>query len=83
MNVIYVRKEFLMQTTAEGFNPVAYIHERKPGVLVDVWTFYAGEPDLDRGLTAALEAGADQITSPTSALLADRLSSQYPPFTRR
>jgi glycerophosphoryl diester phosphodiesterase len=66
-----VRKEFLLQTLGDGVNPIAAIHERKPGVLVDVWTLYAREPNIDRVLRAALEAGADQISSPTAALLAE------------
>lgn len=65
----YVRKEFLLQTLADGINPIAFIHERKPGALVDVWTLYAHEPNLECVLRAVLEAGADQISSPTSALL--------------
>lgn len=65
----YLRKEFVLQAMADGFNPVQFVHERKPGALVDVWTLYAHEPDLRRILFSVLEAGADQITSPTSALL--------------
>jgi len=68
---VYVRKEFLLQALADGVNPIAFIHERKPGMLVDVWTLYAQEQGLERVLRAALEAGADQISSPTAALLAD------------
>ena len=52
-------------------NPIAFIHERKPGMLVDVWTLYAQEQDLERVLRTALEAGVDQISSPTAALLVD------------
>jgi glycerophosphoryl diester phosphodiesterase len=70
----YVRKEFLLRAMADGLNPVAFIHEHKPGALVDVWTFYADEPDLERTLMAALDAGADQISSPSCALLADRFA---------
>ncbi len=66
----YLRKEFLLQALADGVNPIELIHDRKPGALVDVWTLYADEPDLERVLLAALEAGADQITSPAPALLA-------------
>jgi glycerophosphoryl diester phosphodiesterase len=69
----YIRKEFLLQALADGVNPIQFIHERKPGALVDVWTLYADEPDLTRVLVSALEAGADQISSPTCALLADVL----------
>jgi glycerophosphoryl diester phosphodiesterase len=66
----YVRKEFLLQALADGVNPIQFIHRRKPGALVDVWTLYAHEPDLQRLLITTLDAGADQISSPTSALLA-------------
>jgi glycerophosphoryl diester phosphodiesterase len=65
----YVRKEFVLQALADGVNPIAFIHDRRPGALVDVWTFYAHEPNLERVLLEALEAGADQVSSPTSALL--------------
>ncbi|MGH2375172.1 MAG: glycerophosphodiester phosphodiesterase family protein [bacterium] len=65
----YVRKEFLFQALADEFNPIRVIHTRKPGALVDVWTLYAHEPDLGRTLATVLEAGADQISSPASAVL--------------
>ncbi len=65
----YLRKEFILQALADGFNPAQFVRERKPGVLVDVWTLYAHEPDIGRVLRTVLEAGADQISSPTSALL--------------
>ena len=66
---VYVHKEFLLRALADGVNPIAFIHDRRPGALVDVWTLYAHEPNLERVLLAALGAGADQISSPTSALL--------------
>ena len=66
---VYVRKEFLIQALGDGFNPIAFIHDRKPGAIVDVWTLYAHEPNLERFLVAALEAGADQLTSPTPVAL--------------
>lgn len=66
---VYVRKEFLLRALGDGFNPIAFIHDRRPGALVDVWTLYADEPDLGRVLLAALEAGADQLTSPTPVAL--------------
>lgn len=72
----YVRKEFLLQALADGVNPVRFIHERKPGALVDVWTFYAHEERIREHLTAALEAGADQISSPTAGLLPRFLPTQ-------
>jgi len=65
----YLRKEFVLQALADGLNPVQFIHERKPGALVDVWTMHADEPDTARTLRTVLEAGADQITSPDAALL--------------
>ncbi len=65
----YLRKEFLLQALTDGVNPIQFIHERKPGALVDVWTLYADEPDLKRVLVAALDAGADQLSSPSCALL--------------
>lgn len=68
---VYVRKEFLLQALADGVNPIAFIHDRSPGSLVDVWTLYADEPEIDRLLLTALESGADQITSPDSARLVD------------
>ncbi len=69
----YLRKEFLLQALADGVNPIRFIHDRKPGALVDVWTLYREEPDLKRTLLAALDAGADQITSPTCTRLAEVL----------
>jgi glycerophosphoryl diester phosphodiesterase len=74
----YIRKEFLLQAMADGLNPVQFIHERKPGALVDVWTLYAHEPDLQQTLLAALDAGADQISSPACALLAAILERPRP-----
>ncbi|MGQ0569103.1 MAG: glycerophosphodiester phosphodiesterase [Armatimonadota bacterium] len=65
----YLSKEFVLQALADGFNPIQYVHQRKPGTLVDVWTLYADEPDIRRVLSTVLEAGADQISSPTSRLL--------------
>jgi glycerophosphoryl diester phosphodiesterase len=73
---VYVRKEFLLQALRDGVNPVAFIHGRRPGMLVDVWTFYANDPGDDALLNAALESGADQLTSPDCALLADRFSAR-------
>ena len=72
---VYIRKEFLLQALGDGVNPIACIHDRKPGVVVDVWTMYASEPDLERVLRAALEAGADQLSSPDSALLVERVEA--------
>lgn len=65
----YVRKEFLAQALADGVNPIEVIHTRNPGALADVWTFHAKEPGVTEALRTALEAGADQITSPDCAIL--------------
>jgi glycerophosphoryl diester phosphodiesterase len=65
----YVRKEFLLQALADGVNPVQFIHDHRPGALVDVWTLYSYEPNIGEVLHKVLEAGADQISSPTSAVL--------------
>jgi glycerophosphoryl diester phosphodiesterase len=72
---VYVRKEFLLQALADGINPIAFIHDRWPEAVVDVWTFYANDPAPD-SLDTALESGADQVTSPDSSLLADRFSAR-------
>jgi glycerophosphoryl diester phosphodiesterase len=65
----YLRKEFVVQALADGVNPIALIHERRPGALVDVWTFYGHEDRAGDVLRAVLRAGADQISSPAPALL--------------
>ncbi|MDR7522784.1 MAG: glycerophosphodiester phosphodiesterase family protein [Armatimonadota bacterium] len=67
----YLRKEFVLQALGDGVNPIGFIHERLPGTVVDVWTLDAGAPDVRGVLLALLEAGADQISSPTAALLPD------------
>lgn len=66
---VYVRKEFLLQALADGVNPIAFIHDRRPGTLVDVWTLHADEPGIDRLLLMTLQSGADQITSSEPARL--------------
>ncbi len=75
----YLRKEFVLQALADGMNPVRFVHERKPDLLVDVWTLYAHEPGVDGVLRTILEAGADQISSPTSALLPEILVAKPDP----
>jgi glycerophosphoryl diester phosphodiesterase len=67
---VYLRKEFVLQALRDGFNPIEFVHTHKPGTLVDVWTLYAEEPEISRTLWAVLDAGADQISSPSCALLA-------------
>lgn len=69
----YMLKAFVLQAVARGFNPIEYVHEQKPGALVDVWTLYADEPDIARTLSAVLAAGADQITTPTANQLREVL----------
>jgi len=59
---VYLRKEFLVQALRDGVNPVAFIHQRL-GVPVDVWTLNPEEPAFSAFLEAALDAGADQITT--------------------
>jgi glycerophosphoryl diester phosphodiesterase len=59
----YLRRELLAQTLADGFNPIAFLHARRPGCVVDIWTI---DPDTQEGEAAlhqALEAGANQITT--------------------
>jgi glycerophosphoryl diester phosphodiesterase len=67
---VYLRKEFVLQALGDGFNPIEFVHTHRPGALVDVWTLYAEEPQISRTLWAVLDAGADQISSPSCALLA-------------
>ncbi len=67
----YLRKEFVLRALADGFNPIRFVHEHKPGALVDVWTLNADDPDFGRVLWTVLEAGADQITTDTSARLGE------------
>jgi glycerophosphoryl diester phosphodiesterase len=69
---VYLHKNFVLRALEDGFNPVEYVHTAKPGTLVDVWTFYADEPGIGRALRTVLDAGADQITSPACAPLAER-----------
>jgi len=73
----YMPKPFVLQAIARGFNPVAFVHERKPDALVDVWTLYADEPDIARTLWAALTAGADQITTPAAIPLLEIFTRSY------
>ncbi len=70
----HLRKDFLVRALADGFNPVAFIHGYKPGAQVDVWTVNAGAPDFPGALFAALDAGADQITTDTAVQLAETLA---------
>jgi glycerophosphoryl diester phosphodiesterase len=67
---VYLRKEFLLQSLADGFNPVPFLRERlaRP-VVVDAWTINDG-PVGRRELGAVLEAGVDQVTTDTAVQLA-------------
>ncbi len=69
----YMPKAFVVEALTRGFNPIGFVHEHKPGALVDVWTLYADEPDIARTLATVLEAGADQITTPTANQLREIL----------
>jgi glycerophosphoryl diester phosphodiesterase len=62
----YLPKAFVLRALARGFNPIAVVHDHRPGALVDVWTLRADEPDVARALGTLLEAGVDQITTPTA-----------------
>ncbi|MDQ7820229.1 MAG: glycerophosphodiester phosphodiesterase family protein [Armatimonadota bacterium] len=70
---VYLRKEFLLQALADGFNPVPFLRQRlgRP-VVVDVWTLNEG-PDSQNDLRAVLEAGVDQVTTDTAVQLAARV----------
>lgn len=67
---LYVSKAFLTQALRDGLNPIAIIRRLRPEVLVDVWTINADDPDFPSSLAAALEAGAEQITTDTPVQLA-------------
>ncbi len=71
---IYVSKAFLAQALRDGLNPLAVIHRLRPDVLVDVWTINAGDADFPAILTAALDAGAEQITTDTAVQVAAHLT---------
>ena len=73
----YMPKAFVLQAVARGFNPIEYVHKQKPGALVDVWTLYADEPDIARTIATVLEAGADQITTPTPISLLEVFNRRY------
>lgn len=61
----YLRREFVLQTLGDGFNPIAFIHDQL-GAWVDVWTLDQEDPGALQALEQVLEAGADQITTNTS-----------------
>lgn len=70
----YLRDTFVMQSLVDGFNPVEFVHEHLPGSHVDVWTINHGQPGAEQRLRAALEAGADQITTNTASVWARTLA---------
>lgn len=59
----YLRRELLAQTLADGFDPIAFLHARRPGCVVDIWTIDPDTREGEAALHQALEAGADQITT--------------------
>jgi glycerophosphoryl diester phosphodiesterase len=66
----YLHKGFVTQALADGFNPIDYLHRQTDG-LVDVWTLNSRDGGIEQDLRAALEAGADQITTDTTVQLAE------------
>ncbi len=66
----YLRKEFVLQSLDDGFNPIEFLHQLLPGVTVDVWTLDAHEEDAREKLLRILLAGTDQITTNTPMQLA-------------
>lgn len=67
---VYLSKAFVQQTLRDGVNPIALVHRLRPGLLVDVWTINADDPDFPSSLATALDAGAEQITTDTSVQVA-------------
>lgn len=72
----YLRKELLALCLADGFDPVAYLHQHCPGCLVDVWTIDPETPNGEAALLQALDAGADQITTNQSIQAAEIVTRQ-------
>lgn len=66
---IYLHKGFVQQALRDGVNPIALVRRLRPDILVDVWTINAGDADFPSALAAALEAGAQQITTDTAVLV--------------
>jgi len=72
---IYLHKEFVRQALRDGVNPIALVHRLRPDILVDVWTINADDDDFASSLAAALEAGAQQITTDTPVQLARHVAA--------
>ena len=70
----YLRKDFVVQALQDDFDLIAFIHERLPSSLVDVWTIDYGSEEAEALLKRVLEAGADQLTTNTSVQWANRFS---------
>jgi len=66
---IYLRYPLVTRAVAAGVPLVAELQQA--GLLVDVWTIDAGRPEGATALAAALESGADQITTNGPAALAE------------
>ncbi|HEX7022117.1 MAG TPA: glycerophosphodiester phosphodiesterase family protein [Trueperaceae bacterium] len=72
---VYLHKGFVTRALADGFDPIAFVHQHHPGILVDVWTLNDGDDNLQQDLPAALGAGADQLTTDTALRLAPRIEA--------
>lgn len=75
----YLSKDFVMQALRDGFNPVEFAHEFVPGSFVDVWTIDNGRVGSVDTMVAALEAGADQITTNTASSWPEALVGRITP----
>ncbi len=67
----YLRKDFVVQALEDGFNPIEFTHEYLADSFVDVWTIDHGTAN-EYMFKAALEAGADQITTNTAVQWGNR-----------
>ncbi len=72
---VYLRKEFVRRALDDGFNPVTFVRELRPGVVVDVWTIDRGIDGAREQLEDALTAGADQITTNTALQWAEEFGA--------
>jgi glycerophosphoryl diester phosphodiesterase len=70
----YVSKDLLAKALDDGFNPTAFLHEKCPSALVDIWTIDPDTPGGERHLLRALESGADQITTNMPILVAEMVT---------
>lgn len=63
----YLRAEFVMQAVADGFDPVAFVTENKPGAIVDVWTVdRRADGSTDELMRGLLALGPGQVTTNTA-----------------